>query len=47
MKQAFLTVEKVSMDPVHNPPSFRVKGLVPICSRNSIILCTFKGALYH
>lgn len=43
----FCTVAKHSKDAVNNPPKFKPKLLLPLCNKNSISLCTDKGAMYH
>lgn len=35
------------MDATYILPRIKVKDLLPLCSKNSIIFCIFRGALYH
>lgn len=43
----FLTVAAPSMEPTNIPPRFRLKALLPLCNKNTIILCTYRGVMYH
>lgn len=45
--EMFCTVAKHSKDAMNNPPMLRPKALLPLCNRNSISLCIFKGVVYQ
>jgi hypothetical protein len=39
-----LTKAALSIDPINNPPRFKLKDLLPLCKRNKIIFCARKEA---
>jgi len=47
LEQQSFTEAKFFKDPVTNPPTLKVKTLLPLCNKNNINFCMFKGAKYH
>lgn len=43
----FFTVAKHSKDAMSTPPKVKAKALLPLCNRNNINFCAYRGALYH
>jgi hypothetical protein len=47
LEQQNFTEAKFFKDPVTNPPRLKAKTLLPLCNKNNINFCMFKGAKYH